>query len=204
MESNGIFCIETNWETKVPRTWYSVEPVLRLVQQSELPFVHCIHQNVWTKRDFESRLKIWSKGLRARFPILYVAGHGIKGAVWLKHGKSGKVTLGEISNAIGPDCSDAVIYISGCNVLAESKSRREFVRDSGVAALMGFSGQPDWSEGVVTDFLILNGLARKRINRRAIETVANEAAAFLVSRRKSSSAGFVVQQINHRRASKRP
>jgi hypothetical protein len=174
---NGIFCLEADWERNL-RTRYTVEHLLRLVQEAGYHPVRYIHRDVPTSESFMSYLNRWSQRSYADYPILYVATHGEDGKLLFGQPRSKGLDLNELEAALLGKCRNRIIYFSGCEMLSGNRSRfRQFIKNTQVLAIMGYAGWQDWNFGILADFVILNTLARKQITLNAVRAASKAVVA---------------------------
>ena len=136
-KARGIFCLETDWSEvgKSP----SVEPMLELLRRSPLaiPFVH---RNVVTVDALDHYTKKWSQRSHAKYPILYLAFHGVQGEGQMgdPRRKGARVSLDSLEDALRGRCDGRIIHFGCCQTLGVSQRRlRQFIDETGCARRHG-------------------------------------------------------------------
>ena len=148
----GVFCLEGFWYGDY-KDLISVTPVLELVgKHSNMPFVH---HRCNTRAEFEYSINRWkTKVFCSKYPILYLGFHGEPG--FIKVGKE-KVTLVDLGNIIGNNCSRSIIHFGSCSTLNLNKTRvQNFMDQTGVLGVMGYKRDVDWLPSAAFEMLLLD------------------------------------------------
>ncbi len=148
----GVFCLEGFWYGDY-KDLISVTPVLELVgKHSNMPFVH---HRCNTRAEFEYSINRWkTKAFCSKYPILYLGFHGEPG--FIKVGKE-KVTLVDLGNIIGNNCSRSIIHFGSCSTLNLNKTRvQHFMDQTGVLGVMGYKRDVDWLPSAAFEILLLD------------------------------------------------
>lgn len=154
MASNGVFCLEGEWETDL-RKQASVLPVLDLLER--LGEIQAIHRNVATIPELRHYLDQWSRPRYKDFYVLYLATHGDKGRLQLSPGQ--ETTLDALAEMLGPSAESCYIYFGSCLTLFNEREAQAFVTKTGAAAVLGYRADVEWLEGAAFEVILLASLA---------------------------------------------
>jgi hypothetical protein len=170
----GIFCLEIGeWFGTLKRK-HTVEPVLEFLKQSPLG-VRFIHRDVATRGELGFYLRKWTQARHANYPILYLAFHGRPGEILLADecGRTGPVTVADLSPFLSGNCHRRIIHFGACSVLnLRSRKVREYVHDWNALAMTGYACEVDWVMSSVFDALFLAVLQDNPFTRSGVLAVA--------------------------------
>lgn len=167
MASNGIFCLEGDWGPLTDRTSVRLGlDMLVTVRRGRL-----IHRNAATRAEFEYYLDRWSTAKYADFPVAYFSFHGAPGTLSLAREE---LSLGGIAQAIKRPLTDRVLYFASCGTLdLPAEDLKTFVRETGAAAVVGYTTDVDWEESAAFDFTLLPELLSGASIKRTYARLAN-------------------------------
>ncbi len=150
MPSNGIFCLEGEWEDRLTDR-LSVRAgldMLMTIREDRL-----IHRNAATSREFGHYFTKWTSHRYDAFPLAYLACHGCRGRVWLG---GDELSLAEIADMVERPLKDRVVYFGSCGTVAASDDElADFVARTGVRAVVGYVGSVSWGESAAFDLTLL-------------------------------------------------
>ena len=194
-KARGIFCLETDWSEvgKSP----SVEPMLELLRRSPLaiPFVH---RNVVTVDALDHYTKKWSQRSHAKYPILYLAFHGIQGEVQMGdlRRKVARVSLDSLEDALRGRCDGRIIHFGCCQTLGVSQRRlRQFIDETGALAVTGYEKDIDWVRSTFLDFSLFTAIQQNTMTLTGMRAV---------QRRLLTRHGREIRALNFRFALRHP
>ncbi|GAA1234136.1 hypothetical protein EEW87_000270 [Janibacter melonis] len=154
MATNGIYCLEGEWDADL-RKRQSVQPVLQMLES--LGMIKFIHRDVATREELEHYLARWERSTYDDYQVLYLATHGDRSTIsWSSHNS---MTLDGLADALGDTAQGCYVYLGGCSVLASEEDASRFVRKTGAAALCGYRKDVDWIEGAAFELIMLDALA---------------------------------------------
>lgn len=193
--ARGIFCLETDWSEvgKSP----SVEPMLELLRRSPLaiPFVH---RNVVTVDALDHYTKKWTQRSHAKFPILYLAFHGIHGEVQMGdlRRKGARVSLDSLEEVLRGRCDGRIIHFGCCQTLGVSQRRlRQFIDETGALAVTGYEKDIDWVRSTFLDFALFTAIQQNTMTLTGMRAV---------QRRLLTRHGREIRALNFRFALRHP
>jgi hypothetical protein len=91
-------------------------------------------------------------------PVFYLAFHGKPGAVISLTGNIGAQPLAEAFEGYGRGYKN-LVYFAACSILRGAQGQRfarEFMRKTGVRAVIGYTTRVDWMASLVADLLFLH------------------------------------------------
>ena len=169
---HGIFCLEGDWWEDLKST-PSVEPVLRLLEDSHTSRVPYIHRDVGTSADFKYYLKKWIQLKYSDYPILYLAFHGEAGLIYIgdRRRTEATVTLDDLEEWLAERCYGTIIFFGSCATLASDNRRlRRFLKKTGAQAVLGYLNQVDWIESSAVETLILGEIQYNTLSRSGLKS----------------------------------
>jgi hypothetical protein len=92
-------------------------------------------------------------------PVFYLAFHGAPGAVKSVLGRIGAERLCDAFSGYGDNGYRNLVYFAACNVLRGQEGRRfarDFLKATGVKAIVGYTTTVDWMASLVADMLFLH------------------------------------------------
>jgi hypothetical protein len=152
MASNGVFCLEGDWGALTDRTSVRLGlDMLMTVRRGRL-----IHRNAATLEEFEHYVNRWATAQYNGFPVAYFSFHGAPGTLSFARGD---VSLDDIARAIKRPLTGRILYFASCSTLdLPAAELKRFVRQTGVAAIVGYTTDVGWEESAAFDFTLLPGL----------------------------------------------
>lgn len=173
-KGKGIFCLEIGeWFGTLKRK-HTVEPVLEFLKRSPLR-VRYIHRDVATRGELGFYLRKWTQARHADYPILYLAFHGRPGEILLadEGGKTGPVSVEDLSAFLAGGCHRRIIHFGACSVLnLKSRTVSRYVKKWNALAITGYACEVDWVFSSVFDALFLAVLQENPFTRAGMLTVA--------------------------------
>lgn len=153
MASNGIFCLEGEWDKDL-RQRVSVEPILQLLEG--LKIAKYIHRDVATREEFEYFIDKWCQAPYRDYRVLDLAMHGGAGSINLGRDD---LTLDELGAILGARRSDAIVYLGTClTMVGDDADLKKFARLAGVKAVIGYSKVIDWVSSSSFEVVLLQQL----------------------------------------------
>jgi hypothetical protein len=183
---HGIYCIEGDWWGKPQQS--SVRPVMEMLRQWSPYDVPFIHRDVATRGEFDYYLNQWSQARFKKYPILYIALHGTKGAVMFGDGRSdaNKVGLAEIGEALEGRCKGRIIHFGSCDTISiHGNILNGFLRRTSALCISGYGDELNWLEASALDILWLasfQGHARNKRGALAAMRRLDQSASSLMKR----------------------
>lgn len=162
MATNGIFCIEGEWDEDL-RTRKSILPVLELLER--LDSIKWIHRDAATSAEAENYLTKWSNRRYNDYMVLYIASHGDKGQIYW--GPEQTMSLDQLADVLGDTARDCWVYFGSCLTLFHEKDVRSFVDKTGVQAVLGYRKAVDWLEAAAYEVILLSEMANHEGTPRA-------------------------------------
>jgi hypothetical protein len=122
----------------------------------------------------------WAQKRHSDYPILYLAFHGVPGAVDIgdRRRNDTLVRLDDLSELLEGRCRGRFIHFASCDTLRVDKRHlNRFMRDTGALAVSGYRGDVDWLASAAFEVFLagalqenslsLNGIraAKRRIHR---------------------------------------
>src|SRR5437762_1549422 len=96
----GIYCLEGLWDINL-KDKSTVLPILELLEKSGV--CKHMHHSCATKDELEFFLKKWKqKSISSKFPILYLAFHGVPGAILIS--QNTPYSLKELGDILADSC----------------------------------------------------------------------------------------------------
>lgn len=157
---NKLVCLEAYWDDQLfaPKT---VKPFLDALNQLIRFPLLIAHRYVESIKGLKYYTQypdglLWKDALSWNTPLFYLAFHGRPG------------TIGTVLDRIGPEllCEafqqyggyDTLIYFGSCSVFKGSKGRtfaKEFLKASGVRAIIGYDRDVEWMQSMIIDMLFI-------------------------------------------------
>lgn len=196
--SHGIFCLEGDWHNDFNRV-SSVKPGLKLLSQAQNRPVPFVHRDVDTREEFENYCRRWSQKRGARYPLLYLAFHGVPGVLLVgdrRHKARCRVRLEELAEILGPGLRGRIIHLGSCNTLNTDEAEiQHFLKKTGIHAISGFKKEVDWLQSSVFDVLLFSALLRQKLTLPAVRKVE----AFM-----RQEYGFLCRRLHFRMVVRKP
>ena len=152
----GVFCLEIGEWSGDLKTQQSVEPLLLLLKHVyDVPY---IHRDVSTKSELLFYLRKWPQKTYRDYPILYLAFHGVTGAILAAkvNGRTEEFSMAELVEALRGRCHRRIIHFGACNVLnLHGNSIQKFLLDTDALAVCGYAKDIDWVRSSALDLLLL-------------------------------------------------
>lgn len=162
-----VFCLEGDWEGELTAK-SSVRPMLELLDG--LRVIEFVHKDIGTRAELAHYLRLWAEddSSVSEYYTLYLAAHGTETealsgwerALRLSDAQDGDVSLRDLASMLGRDCSDVVLHLGSCSLLAESDALlADFCRTTGIKALSGYTTDVEWIPSAAMDMLFLSQIA---------------------------------------------
>jgi hypothetical protein len=157
-----LVCLETYWNEKLFQS-FSVKGFLESMAPLLDPPLQVAHRFVDSEAGLAYYAKrpgglLWRRSELFDAPVYYLAFHGKPGTVVSLNGNIGAQPLIEAFEAYGRGY-DNLVYFAACSVLRGKRGRefaRDFLRKTGVRAVIGYTTRVDWMASLVADLLFLH------------------------------------------------
>jgi hypothetical protein len=156
-----IVCLESYWNEKLFQN-FSVKGFLEAMAPLVHPPLVVAHRFVESQGGLEYYAKrggvLWRQKELFDAPVFYLAFHGTPGAVKSVLGRIGPQRLCEAFEGYGRGGYKNLVYFAACNVLRGEAGRRfaqQFLKSTGVRAVIGYTTTVDWMASLVADMLFL-------------------------------------------------
>jgi hypothetical protein len=158
-----LVCLESYWNERLFQT-YSVKGFFEAMAPLANPPLTIAHRFVESEQGFDYYTRrpdgvMWRHSEVFDAPIFYLAFHGRAGAVRSVLGRIGAERLCEAFGGYGDHGYRNLVYFAACNVLRGVRGRefaRDFIRASGVQAIVGYTTPVPWIDSLVCDMLFLH------------------------------------------------
>ena len=186
----GIFCLEGPWREHL-KDRASVEHMMHLLAAEYGSRLIYIHRTIATIEELRFYLRKWALKSYADYPVLYLAFHGRKSCICL--GRK-RIHLRQIKQMITPRRYKSMIYFGSCKTMgASANALNEFMADTCVLGLMGYTQDVDWIESTAFELLVHNRLqAMPSLTLRSLQKVSRDLEAALASSEYYKALGFRV------------
>jgi hypothetical protein len=157
-----LVCLESYWNERLFQS-FSVKGFFEAMAPLVQPPLTVAHRFVESEGGLAYYLRrpdgvMWRNRELFDAPVYYLAFHGRAGAVSSLLGRVGAERLCEAFAGYGADGYKNLVYFAACNVLRGAAGRRfarQFLRASGVRAVVGYSTSVDWMASLIADLLFL-------------------------------------------------
>jgi hypothetical protein len=172
MRAKGIFCLEGLWVMDL-KDKSTVRPILELLTESER--IPHIHRDCAAADEIGYYIAKWTQAPYRRYPILYIAFHGIPGAIYV--GNWEKMTLEQLA-ACFPRPKRSVIIFGSCSTVAVRRARlKAFMKRTGAIAVCGYETDVDWIRSTAFELLLLNTLQQNEFSGKGINAIVRKTKA---------------------------
>jgi hypothetical protein len=162
-----LVCLETYWNERLFQG-FSVKPFLDAMAPLLHPPLQVAHRFVESAAGLAYYAKrpggvMWRQAELFDAPVFYLAFHGKPGAVISLTGDIGARPLIEAFEGYGRGGYRNLVYFAACSMLRGAKGQRfarEFLKTTGVRALIGYTTRVDWMASLVADLLFLHRFYR--------------------------------------------
>ena len=148
----GVICIEGPWTGDL-RQQDSVRLLMEFFARSN--GYQLIHRQVSTVAELRKVVRTIRAQRYQSFKLLYLACHGVPGAVKLG---SRKVPLRELALMLGSSWKGSHVVLGCCSALKSARVRDNFLTATRIKSLVGYSKDPDWIEGSALDLMVMECL----------------------------------------------
>lgn len=158
----GVFCVEGQWHDDLAERG-SVLPTLDLLER--LGSIRYIHRDTATPQELRYFLERWLSRKYTAYEVGFFALHGAPTQLSLSD--SHTVGLAEIASWMSGRCEGKRLYFGSCSALKASDiTLGEFLRESKVEMLCGFTKDIDWIESAAFETVVLNAMVNNgdRVN----------------------------------------
>jgi hypothetical protein len=144
-----IFCLEGEWTADI-RSEESVRPLLQLLRRrGEIKY---IYRQCGTKSEFAYYLR--QKRYYRDYRLVYLSFHGARGK--LKISPEEEITLAEIADLAKGAFKNKVVYFGSCRTLKGVDDQlKRFLKETGAAAVAGYTKEVGWVESSAFELLFL-------------------------------------------------
>jgi hypothetical protein len=158
-------CLETYWNERLFQS-FSVKPFLEAMAPLLQPPLQVAHRFVESAPGLAYYARrpggvMWRQAELFDAPVFYLAFHGKPGTVISLTGDIGAQPLIEAFEGYGGYRN--IVYFAACSILRGVRGRRfarEFLKKTGVRAIVGYTTRVDWMASLVADMLFLNRFYR--------------------------------------------
>jgi hypothetical protein len=156
-----LVCLETYWNETLFQS-FSVKGFFEAMAPLLRPPLTIAHRFVESEAGLAYYTKrpggvMWRQSELFDAPIYYLAFHGKPGTVISLTGSIGAQRLMEAFEGYGS--YDNLVYFAACSVLRGAQGERfarEFLKETGVRAVIGYGARVDWMASLVADMLFLH------------------------------------------------
>jgi hypothetical protein len=157
-----LVCLETYWNEKLFES-FSVKPFFDAMAPLLRPPLMVAHRFVESEAGLAYYIRrpggvMWRYAELFDAPVFYLAFHGKPGAVISLTGNIGAQPLIEAFEGYGRGYRN-LVYFAACSMLRGAQGERfarEFMRQTGVRAVIGYTTRVDWMASLVADLLFLH------------------------------------------------
>ena len=198
----GIYCIEG--EPDRAEGEISARPMLEMLSHAhKFRFVHRI---AVTKPEFFHHFMKWARGKYSNYPILYLWYHGYREGISLNaeddsHRTS--IRFKDITDAYdATNCcwKNRIIHFGACSTLASIPDNRQFLKDTNLVAISGYTEEVGWVDGIAMELLYLSclyGIFAKNRSRKYLNEKIMRDCRDRLKKKKSmglvDELGFVIE-----------
>jgi hypothetical protein len=167
----GIYCLEGLWDSEF-RDKSTVLPILELLERSGI--CEHIHHSCATQAELEFFLKKWKqKKISRRYPILYLAFHGMPGTLLITH--KTRYSLKELGEMLDGACEGTVVFFASCETLAYDERRiQSFLKQTNAIAVVGYKQEVDWMLATAFELLVLDAFQQDQFDSRGILNIESK------------------------------
>ncbi|MBN1606199.1 MAG: hypothetical protein JW940_06175 [Polyangiaceae bacterium] len=169
----GIFCLEGDWSNDLAHS-STVKPILELLSQGGGGAVPYVHRGCGTLEELEHYLRKWAQtGLR-RFPILYLAFHGIRGGICVgdQRRANGQVTLDRLAALLGDRLSGRLIHFGSCDTLRiDRRNIQRFLKLTNATAVTGYRKAIGWLPSAAFEVLLFDTMRQRSFTRAGLRAI---------------------------------
>ena len=157
-----LVCLETYWNEKLFES-FSVKPFFDALAPLLRPPLMVAHRFVESAGGLAYYAKrpegvMWRRAELFDAPVFYLAFHGKPGTAISLTGNIGAQPLIEAFEGYGRGYTN-LVYFAACSMLRGKRGERfaqEFIRKTGVRAVIGYTTRVDWMASLVADLLFLH------------------------------------------------
>ncbi|HPR17356.1 MAG TPA: hypothetical protein PLD62_03840 [Candidatus Cloacimonadota bacterium] len=162
----GIFCLEGLWSDDL-RQRTTVKPILELLEvNSDILFLHA---DCATLNEFKFYIEKWKQSEYYRYPILYLAFHGVEKGILID---DKPFTLDEMSDILAGKCKNRVFIFASCNtVKTDKRNLKRFLRKTDALAICGYRRIVPWISATAFELMLLSALQENVLDGRGIDAV---------------------------------
>jgi hypothetical protein len=174
-----LVCLETYWNEKLFES-FSVKPFFDAMAPLLRPPLRVAHRFVESGAGLAYYTRrpegvMWRHAELFDAPVFYLAFHGKPGAVISLTGNIGARPLIEAFEGYGRGYKN-LVYFAACSMLRGAQGERfakEFMKQTGVRAVIGYSTRVDWMASLVADLLFLHRFYRHPAPWRNLRRIFN-------------------------------
>jgi hypothetical protein len=157
-----LVCLESYWNERMFQT-FSVKGFFEAMAPLVHPPLTVAHRFVESESGLGYYTRrggvLWRQRELFDTPVFYLAFHGAPGAVKSVLGQIGADRLCDAFSGYGDNGYRNLVYFAACNVLRGQQGRRfarDFLKATGVKAIVGYTTTVDWMASLVADMLFLH------------------------------------------------
>jgi hypothetical protein len=157
-----LVCLESYWNERLFET-FSVKGFFEAMAPLVRPPLVVAHRFVESEQGLAYYTRrpdgvMWRQREAFDTPVFYLAFHGRPAAVTSVLGRIDADRLCEAFSGYGDNGYRNLVYFAACNVLRGARGERfarDFIRATGVRAVIGYTTRVDWMGSLVADMLFL-------------------------------------------------
>lgn len=165
----GIYCIEGIWNESNIRDKSTVLPILDLLNKRNI--CDYIYHDCATEEELAFFIKKWKRNdIRSKYPVLYFAFHGKKGAIQLNNKKF--YGLDSLAELLGKSASGKLIHFGSCSTLKlKPEAIQDFLYKTEAIAVIGYKKDIDWLLSTAFDALIFEAIQYHPLDNKGIKNI---------------------------------
>ena len=185
--SKNIACLEALWDDNLEERLTAAALLDLAAKISEVKFT-LLSCN--TREEFEFNIaKLSISRIKKHYGVLYLVFHGEPGRISLSD--EVPLSLEELADIFGNRFKGWIVHFSSCSTLAIKENRlKNFIRDTKVSLVIGYTKSMSWSECMAMDLLLFENIAdhkrlwdmKKRVESRYGELVKTTGLRFYSGR----------------------
>jgi hypothetical protein len=166
MTRKGVFCLEGMWDLDL-RNRSTVRPILELLHQAkDIPY---IYRDCATTEELHYYLEKWPQKRYHRYPILYLAFHGLETGIRV----GGMLfSLDDFAELFAGRCKKSIVMFGSCSTLATDKRHlKRFLDVTGALAICGYKNEVDWLRSTAFELLLISTLQENEFSGRGLSAI---------------------------------
>lgn len=166
MKTKGVFCLEGLWDKKLDDKT-SVKPMLELLEVAVN--IRFVYYDCATTEETKFLLNKYKTKTNSKYPILYLAFHGLESII---NTYNGDISIDEIGEILEGKCKGRIIHFGSCKTLdIDARLLKGFLRQTGASAVCGYRAEIPWLESSAFDLLLMNLFQDNTFDGRGIKAL---------------------------------